>query len=132
MGMAGPPIDQVAVAPLSTSEALSVPTAVPLSRLLASVSEPARAAAVFVIVGASLIALTVKETLWFARVLTFGVVPEPVSMTSKEMFALPLALATVLYFRAANSAALRLVLAVTGVEPSLLKREIKDGIAVIL
>ena len=82
--------------------------------------------------GESLTAMTEKETVWFVRVLTFGAMPEPVSMTSKEIFALPFALATVLYFRAANSAAVRLVLAVTGVEPSLLKREMKDGMAVIV
>ena len=82
--------------------------------------------------GESLTALTVKETVWFARVLTFGAMPEPVSMTSKEMLAVPFALATVLYFRAANSAAVSVVLAVTAVDPSLLKREMKDGIAVIL
>ena len=82
--------------------------------------------------GASLTALTVKETLWMARVLTLGSVPEPLSITSKVMVAVPLALATVLYCRAAKSAALSVVLAVTGVEPLLIKSIMKDGIAVIV
>ena len=82
--------------------------------------------------GASLIELTVKETLWLESVLTSGAVPAPLSITSKVMVAAPLALATVLYFRAAKSEALSVVLAVTAVEPSLLKSKMEDGIAVIL
>ena len=82
--------------------------------------------------GASFRALTVKETLWLARVLTLGAVPEPLSTTSKVMVEVPLAFATVLYFRAAKSAALSVVLAVTAVEPSPLKSDMNDGIEVIV
>ena len=46
--------------------------------------------------GASLTALTVKETRWLERVLMFGAAPEPLSTTSKVMKAVPFALATVL------------------------------------
>jgi GT2 family glycosyltransferase len=59
-------MDQVLVAPASTSEAVRVPvavavpaTAVPLSRLPASVTEPARAAAALVTTGTSLVPLMV-------------------------------------------------------------------------
>ena len=73
-----------------------------------------------------------KETLWLKSVLTSGAVPKPLSMTSKVMVSVPLALTIVLYFNPAKSAELSVVLAVTAVVPSLLKSEIKDGIAVIL
>ena len=49
-----------------------------------------------VVTGASLTALTVKVTPWLERVLTFGEVLEPLSITSKLMLPLPLAFATVL------------------------------------
>ncbi len=62
---------QVWVAPLSTSLALSCPltmfvpaTAVPSSRLPASVTSPARAAATLVITGTSLVPLIVTVTVW--------------------------------------------------------------------
>ena len=117
---------------LSTSAALA---ALARAAKVISLEESSIAPAIVekaVSVGASLTGLMLKETLWLERVLTFGAVPEPLSITSKMILSVPLAFATVWYVRPANSAAVRVVLAVTAVAPSLLKSKMKGGIAVIL
>ena len=71
MVLGAPWIDQVWVAPKSTSVAESWPVAVatpsvavPSSRLPASVTAPARAAAVLAITGTSLVPWMVTVTVW--------------------------------------------------------------------
>ena len=56
-------------------------------------------------------------TLWLLKMLTLGAVLESLSITSNVTFAVPLALAAVLYLSAANSAAVTVLLATTGVLP---------------
>ena len=72
------------------------------------------------------------ETLSAVSVLLPGLVEEPESETVKSMEELPLALAMVVYVRAAKSAALRVVLVVTTVVPSALKRLMKVGMDVMV
>ena len=82
--------------------------------------------------GASFTASTVVLTLWLASVFALGVAPNPLSITSNVTMPAPLASAVVLYFNAANSAAVIVVLAKTAVVPSALYSVIKLGIPVIL
>ena len=56
-------------------------------------------------------------TLWLLKMLASGAVPEPLSITSKVTFAVPLALAVVLYVSVANSAAVTVLLTATAVLP---------------
>ena len=82
--------------------------------------------------GASLTALTVMLTLWLDRVLTLAPVSAPLSITSNVTWPVPLASATVLYFRPANSLAVSGVPTVTAVVPLALNSVMKAGMAVIV
>ena len=88
--------------------------------------------AIAVRVGASFTASTVMLTLLPPSIFASGVVPNPLSITSNVTVPVPLASAVVLYFNAANSSAVIVVLAKTAVVPSALYSVIKLGIPVIL
>ena len=76
-------------------------------------------------VGASLTAVTVT-----ARFSVKVLVPPPSSTTVQVMLPVPLAFATVLYWRPASSEAVTVLPVVTAVVPSLLNRVTKAGMAV--
>ena len=76
--------------------------------------------------GASFTALTVIERL-SVRLLAFGGVLLPLSVTVQVTLPVPLASATVLYFSPCNSAAVTVPLTITCVVPSALKICTYDG-----